>query len=1292
MNRNKPGKKDPERFDEQARLSGEFCPREPGARQPRPERPRNAARLPALLAAVCLSGATASAVQPINDDFANRIPLSGVRVTVTAINIDATREPGEPDGPAWQQPGISRTIWWSWTAPADGVLAVSALGSDFNAVLDVHAGVALGDLVSVSDCPSGSRCPTARAQVVAGAAYSIVVGSRYGEAGTILLNLAFQGRPLNDNFASRIHLGSDNASAASSNSAATFESGEPGPSFPVAGRTVWWSWTAPLTEPVTVSVEGSLLSPEDKMFAASPSVRVGLTIFTGTELLTLTLVTNRSGDGSQAAAWAQVTFGAVAGIPYAMAVDGDVGFFRPLKLNIARTRPPLVILTSPANDAVFHADDIVAATAEATDPDGTVSGVEFSLLRRYGGEPGSTNVAGRPFRATWTGLSPGTYSLGARATDNLGARADAIPITFDVRPANDDFAHRTPFTGSFVTVTGILNNASSEPGDPLGNSGDIWWSWTAPASGVFTITVSNSPGYYPEFAVFNGASLGNLALVASSRYDGLDPSYSTRVVITAQAGVSYPIAVGSYGGVCTLTIRRSAPPSVSLTSPANDSTFLAGQPVTFSAAAEDADGIIRQVEFILDDYLSLGIATNRPFTLTTPFTTGNFRHRVRAWATDDAGVATRSEQVWFEIRVVNPGLANDNFADRIAFTGSFVSVTGSTAYATSEPGEPLESRFGSAWWAWTAPETGPFTITVRSQFGYWPSLAVFAGSMLADLQLLASDSFRGGDRTYSTRVVVNAQAGVTYPIAAGSGGQVTLIVAKTLPPSVTFASPTNGAVFVIGDAIELLAEATDPDGTVQAVEFYHNNGSRSLGVVTNRPFVLHLTTTNLFVGYDWIQAIATDDKGVSTVSAEVRLLIRPPGPVNDNFADRIPFTGSYATVTGTTANATFEGNEMSVPDGSAWWAWTAPESGDFTIRVASLEEGYWPAIAVFTGLTLETLNRVTNNAFRGDDPTYSTHVVVHAEAGTTYPIAVGSRSEIRLSVAQSLPPSVVITSPTNGAVVIIGETTILSADATDPEGAVSQVEFYHSNGARSLGVVTHSPFFLQLAATNLFEGYNWIQAIVTDDHGLSGASSSVQIVVQHPPPPNDRFAARLPLSGTLVSTEGSTRNATLEPGEPAFLGAGSVWWSWLAPASGRVTLIGAQYGSAVSVFTGSDLSNLTLIATGRASGSIAQLAFNAVAGSEYQIAISPGTGGFESVQLSLFLDARELRSPRMLASGLFSFKLRTTVERTWIIEASTNLMHWIPVAAGRCHDGELEFLDPNAGEFSRRFYRAVGVP
>lgn len=55
------------------------------------------------------------------------------------------------------------------------------------------------------------------------------------------------------------------------------------------------------------------------------------------------------------------------------------------------------------------------------------------------------------------------------------------------------------------------------------------------------------------------------------------------------------------------------------------------------------------------------------------------------------------------------------------------------------------------------------------------------------------------------------------------------------------------------------------------------------------------------------------------------------------------------------------------------------------------------------------------------------------------------------------------------------------------------------------------------------------------------------------------------------------------------------------------------------------------------------------------------------------------------------FQLRTTVERTWLIEASTNLIEWLLIGGGQYADGLLEFADPGSTNFPQRFYRAVAI-
>jgi len=65
---------------------------------------------------------------PANDNFAQAPTLSGTNLTTTGYNVNATAEAGEPN-PTQQAAGQS--VWWTWTAPANGAVTLDTLGSSF---------------------------------------------------------------------------------------------------------------------------------------------------------------------------------------------------------------------------------------------------------------------------------------------------------------------------------------------------------------------------------------------------------------------------------------------------------------------------------------------------------------------------------------------------------------------------------------------------------------------------------------------------------------------------------------------------------------------------------------------------------------------------------------------------------------------------------------------------------------------------------------------------------------------------------------------------------------------------------------------------------------------------------------------------------------------------------------------------------------------------------------------------------------------------------------------------------
>jgi len=92
------------------------------------------------------------------------------------------------------------------------------------------------------------------------------------------------------------------------------------------------------------------------------------------------------------------------------------------------------------------------------------------------------------------------------------------------------------------------------------------------------------------------------------------------------------------------------------------------------------------------------------------------------------------------------------------------------------------------------------------------------------------------------------------------------------------------------------------------------------------------------------------------------------------------------------------------------------------------------------------------------------------------------------------PPTVTITSPANNAVLIAPATFTVAANASDPGGSVSQVEFFRDT--TSLGVDTISPYSAEV--TNLAAGAYTLSAVATDNQSAR-ATNSITVIVNARP-------------------------------------------------------------------------------------------------------------------------------------------------------------------------------------------------
>jgi hypothetical protein len=877
---------------------------------------------------------------------------------------------------------------------------------------------------------------------------------------------------------------------------------------------------------------------------------------------------------------------------------------------------PTVAITSPADGSELPLNSDITIKADASDPDGTISQVEFFV---DGASVGVDALAA--FEYDWANVPEGTYELIAVATDDSGSVVESEPVFITVKSAE----------APSVTMTNPVNGGVYNAGEPIQVSVDATDTDGTISkveirrSGVLLVEDPAAPYEYNWPAIDVTPGIYNFRAIAEDND-------------------------GNRASTPMVTIRVNEFPTVNLTSPADGTTFLPGEIIPLVADATDNDGGIDLVEFFVDG-VSAGTDQLAPFDLDWTDTATSGDYEVTVVATDVDGAQTTSTPITVTIAenaepvvvIVNPvdgavlTEGESSIITAAAFDPSGITkvefYNGTTLLGTDVAG-PYE-------YDWVNMAAGDYVLTAKAYdndgqmatsdpinvtVNKLPAVAITAPSDSQTFQLgsIVTISAEATDMDGNIDTVKFYREGVTSgaraligedPVADANNefvvdwdttglvaddyniiveafdnngdmkeAMITISLGDNLPPEVSVTNISDGDIIQYQDSIIIDVDATDPDGTVEYVEFWIDGNLRDTDEIA--PY-----------SYDWVTPVAADrtievrafdnngamsSTGIINVKVNAAPGLTIDSPVNDQTFAIDSTVTIEATATDADGNVEkvefYNGDTLlgtdEVGDADIYrYDWANVPEGEYTIKVISYDNDgstkektvditvtdanvgpdLVEIIAPVDGTTyeegdsfvveanatdsdgnIEKIEFYINDSKVSEDFTSPyTHDVVNAAGGVYELKAVAydddgaaTASEI-VTVNVNQAPTVTITNPINNQAFLLDSIVVVTAQAQDFDGSIDRVEFFRDGVLEDTDIA--APFDFEWDSSIAGAGTYEFYAVAYDDDGLKGRSQTIAITVDTNQGPTVAITA--PANGSTFEP-GSNIEVTAQSSDP----------------------------------------------------------------------------------------------------------------------------------------------------------------
>ncbi len=682
----------------------------------------------------------------------------------------------------------------------------------------------------------------------------------------------------------------------------------------------------------------------------------------------------------------------------------------------------------------------------------------------------------------------------------------------------------------------------------------------APASFTITAAASDPGGTVTKVEFYQGATKLGEDTVAPYSID-VSTLAKGDYIFTARATDNF----GAFTDSAVITVHvlppLTTPPTVSITAPADGTTFLAPASITIAANAADSDGTVTKVEFF-NGATKLGEDTTVPYAFDwTNVAIGTYSLTVKA--TDDMTAATTSATITVNV-VENqaPTVTLASPADLATNAGS----AGTVALSASV----------------SDPESQPMTVTFYGRLKSPPVGPDFTLVTLPDTQFYSENS--GGNRlqhfTSQTNWIVANRTTLNIPFVAHMGDMVQNgdsvpqewinadsamdIIEDPLTTLLTHGIPWGGAP---GNHDQ--QPIGSPDGASVFWNTYfgtdrwagrpywggnystNNDNNYQLFSASGLDFIIinmeYRPSANQAV-LDWADALLKAHPNRRAIITS-HWLIGTGNPaawgghgqaVYDNLKDNpnlflmlcghIHGEGQRAdTFEGRTVYTVLQDYQSRANGGDSWLRYFVFSPANNTITAKTLQTRtltfetdadseftlpYAMGAGTAAWTALGTVNASGGSATLdwtglAGSTEYEWYAAV--SDGTNN---VGSTARSFTSAANAA-PTVSLTSPTEGESIALPAQVILEASTADADGLVTKVEFFA--GATKVGEDSTAPFSFAWTAIS---GSYALSAVATDNQGASTTSVIVNITVTNPANVAPTVSISSPTNG--FSTENSS--------------------------------------------------------------------------------------------------------------------------------------------------------------------------